>query len=282
MDNQNEMMSEHEKNIAARNADMEHAPKKKSNCLKIFLIGLLVLFFFLVGTIIIGGTLMKKFFKSMPGVPKGSGKVETQVRDLDTFTKIDLSGASNLEIICGSEEQKVEVVADDNLVNLIETEVTDGTLHITSVGAMPMGSSTFDLRIHIKQLDELIVSGAGTVNIKNLDNEKTRISLSGAGNVKMEDVKCGTLSLDSSGAAKVNAGGECEEVNIDLSGAGGVNLKELKAKIVNISISGAGGADVYASDSLNVDISGMGKVTYYGDPKNVKKQVSGVGSLEKK
>jgi len=44
---------------------------------------------------------------------------------------------------------------------------------------------------------------------------------------------------------------------------------------------GAAGVDVYATDELDVTVSGAGRVTYSGNPK-VNKRVSGAGQVIKK
>ena len=46
-----------------------------------------------------------------------------------------------------------------------------------------------------------------------------------------------------------------------------------------MSLSGAGQAEVYASEQLDVTISGVGRVTYSGRPKVINKNISGIGTV---
>ena len=47
-------------------------------------------------------------------------------------------------------------------------------------------------------------------------------------------------------------------------------------------MSGSGIASVYASDVLDIQMSGSGTLTYTGDPKQLTQQISGSGKLIKK
>ena len=51
---------------------------------------------------------------------------------------------------------------------------------------------------------------------------------------------------------------------------------------MNIDSSGAAGVAVRASESLDIALSGAGSVDYYGDPKTVTRNVSGIGSVTEK
>lgn len=280
MENQKGFESENEKNRAALEADLKNALKPKSNCVMLGIIALLVAFFFLAGTMMIGGTIFSNLFKGKSVKEKSGGAVVSKIRELGPFTRIDVGGAGNVQIECGK-EQTVEVTADNNLLSSIETEVRGNTLYITTVGN-PFNKGSVDLKISLEKLDELSLSGAANVRIINLKNDNVKISQSGAGEVAMESVQCREINFESSGASDITAEGECEKVSIDLSGTGSIKLKELKTDDMSISISGAGSAEVYAAKNLKVEISGTGSVDYYGSPENVEKDISGAGSIRKK
>ena len=60
------------------------------------------------------------------GVP-GSGDMTTVERDVEHFTRIEVNCAFDLEIVI-AQEQNVTLTFDDNLIDLIETEVHGSTL----------------------------------------------------------------------------------------------------------------------------------------------------------
>ncbi len=47
-------------------------------------------------------------------------------------------------------------------------------------------------------------------------------------------------------------------------------------------MSGAGEAKVYASESFEGRVSGVGNIDYWGDPEHEKTRVSGLGNITKK
>jgi len=65
-----------------------------------------------------------------------------------------------------------------------------------------------------------------------------------------------------------------------MSGAGGLDAFDLKAEYARIRISGVGGADIYVTKELDAKISGLGDVTYRGNPANIDKSVSGLGTIQ--
>jgi hypothetical protein len=67
-----------------------------------------------------------------------------------------------------------------------------------------------------------------------------------------------------------------------MTGAGNIDTSKLIAEKAKVEISGAANVDVYASDQLDVTVSGVGSVNYSGSPKVVNKNVSGVGSVNPK
>ena len=63
---------------------------------------------------------------------KGSRNVKTEQYDLNSFHSIEASGEFNIEILRGS-KALVEIKADDNLHDLIQTDVVDGVLFIKPI-----------------------------------------------------------------------------------------------------------------------------------------------------
>lgn len=191
---------------------------------------------------------------------RGSGVETTQERSLDEFTAVDISGTFGVTIRCG-EKPGATVIADDNLVSLVKTEVRGSTLHIFPEKDIDPRT---DLRIEVTtpSLSDVSVSGVASVDIKNVQGEK--------------------LNLDVNGAASILARGTVKDASFNISGAGKLSTEDLHSANVRVAMSGAGKADVYASDNLEVDVSGAGVIHYSGDPKTVNKRISGVGVVSRK
>jgi len=194
------------------------------------------------------------------GIP-GSGTLKTDRRAPGEFQSLALSGAYTVTIESGLAEHAIAVTTDDNLVELVKTELADGVLKIFNASDINP-SKGVEVKISLKNLSSLDISGAGRIEAKNLAGPSFKLSLSGA--------------------ADFSGGGAVEACDIKVSGAGNIKARDLKAKSISIILSGAGNAEVFASESLSAKISGVGNIDYYGNPPKVEPTISGLGKLTKK
>ena len=154
-----------------------------------------------------------------------------------------------------------EIEADDNILPLIKTDVRDGILYVTS-----------EQRINPSRAVRL------SINLGELSAVTSR----GAGEIRITDVNSESLKLESVGAASVEAAGKAKTVTISSTGAGKVDTSRIIAEKAKVEVAGAASVEVYATEQLDVTISGAGSVNYSGNPKTVNKSISGIGSLNKK
>ncbi|MSQ83825.1 MAG: DUF2807 domain-containing protein [Myxococcales bacterium] len=188
----------------------------------------------------------------------GSGQIKVESRAVDLFTAVELSGAFKVNIGVTDAPTKLELRGDDNLLPHVTAKVENGVLKLaTDVAVSP--SHELAVTLQTAKLDRLQVSGAGKVHASGLHGD--------------------TFLLRVSGAASVRLAGEVSSTTLELSGASSVQAGDLTAARVKIDLSGAGKATVWASESLDVAVSGAGSVVYGGKPKEVTKKITGVGVL---
>ena len=187
----------------------------------------------------------------------GSGTRKTEKKEVPAFKAIETGGAFDVEITC-QKPQSVEIEADDNLLPLLETDVSDGVLHV-GMKQNYHSQKLISVRIAVPDLNRITISGAGTARVTGVKNEN--------------------FVINSTGAAKIEAKGETKAVEIRNSGAGLIDAHELRSSKAEVNLSGAGQAEVYASEQLDVTISGVGRVTYSGQPKVINKNISGIGTV---
>jgi len=187
----------------------------------------------------------------------GSGVRKTEKRDLKSFNAIDTTGAYEIDVTC-QKPASFEIEADDNILPLIKTEVRDGILFVSNDQEYHSTKST-TLRITLPDLNS--------------------VASHGAGEVKIADAKSSDLKIESTGAASVVAAGTARSVTISSSGAGSIDTSNLHAEKAKVEVKGASSIDVYATEQLDVNVSGVGSVSYSGNPKVVNKHVSGIGSV---
>lgn len=216
---------------------------------------------------------------------QGSGKLQTESRTVGGFQAIELHASMNLVLRQGAREA-LELRADDNLLALVETRVTNRsgvpTLEIRVRDNTSYSSrNPITLMIDVATLSSLSVRGSGNVSGGGLKASALKIAMAGAGDVKLQKLSLDEASLKISGSGNANLSGKVARLSLSISGSGEINTRDLEADEVNVLIAGSGDASVNAAKTLNVSIAGSGDVEYTGAA-TVKSSVAGSGSVKKR
>jgi Putative auto-transporter adhesin, head GIN domain len=107
----------------------------------------------------------------------------------------------------------------------------------------------------------------------------SRVKVEGAGQTIITGVASDRLDLSYMGAGQLTATGKVKYLRLNAKGVGEVDTKGLHAERVDVNFNGVGNVSVYATDTVNAVAKGMGSLAYYGKPKTVNKQVSGIGNV---
>lgn len=192
---------------------------------------------------------------------RGSGVVASEKRDVSGFHDVRMSGSGDA-IVEQTGAESVTVEAEDNILPLLETRVSNGVLHLGLKQNVSV-RATRPIRYHVtvKELVGVGISGSGSVRATGVDTDKLTADISGSG------------SADLSGRADV--------VTLRISGSGSYDAAKLQSRSVKVHISGSGGAVVNASEQLEATISGSGSVRYGGNP-SVRQRVSGSGTIARR
>lgn len=212
-------------------------------------------------------------------VIKGSGSIVTRDFDVSGFNAVDLSGIGTIHITQGQKES-LSVTGDDNIIENLSVEVRGSTLTIgqkrPTFSLVPTGDVRFDLEV--KDINRIILSGAGSVKGSQIEVKDLEIDSSGLGNIEL-DVYGDSLKTNIAGAARFEVTGEVRAQEVIISGLGTYQAKGLISQDCKITISGSGNAEVHVLQELDIQISGLGSVEYMGSP-SVRQNVSGGGSIK--
>ncbi len=190
---------------------------------------------------------------------RGSGVMATETRDVSGFDEIELSGSGRVSVaVTGTESLTVE--AEDNILPLLTTEVTNGRLEL---GAKRSISPTREI--------------VYTITVVNLE----AVAVSGSGSVMATDIDGRAFDVDISGSGTVMPAGASESLDLSISGSGVFEGEALVSVTGTVSVSGSGEAVVNVTDDLDVKVSGSGNVQYFGDP-GVSVSISGSGDVSKR
>ncbi|MDH4157696.1 MAG: DUF2807 domain-containing protein [candidate division Zixibacteria bacterium] len=191
---------------------------------------------------------------------EGSGELVTEARHVKPFTKVISTGSSDIYISVGG-EQKVEVTYDDNLIDMVRTEVRGAKLKIYIEGSHSSRHSS-RIDITVPKLEEVRCTGSGDIEVVDLDQDFFAYKLSGSGDFR--------------------AAGRVAELELTLSGSGEIDTRDLIANEAYCTISGSGRIRVAAAEAFDGTVSGSGDIYYYGKPESVSRHVTGSGSIKRR
>jgi len=195
------------------------------------------------------------------GGERGSGDIETEIREVDPFDRIKIDGSADVFVTIG-DEQSLSVTTDDNLLDNIKTRVRGRhTLLISSRGNYRSRRGV-RIDITVPALTSIRISGSGDAEIEGLTGKMFEIDISGSGDVIAE--------------------GEIEEVEINIEGSGDVDARDLRAKAAYVRIAGSGDVDVFAEESFDGNVYGSGDIDFWGRPEHVSRNVSGSGDISRR
>jgi len=205
-----------------------------------------------IGKVVING----QDINSLGTVIKGSGVKKTISRPVSNFHSINSSGVFNIKFRQG--KAAVKITGDDNLIDFVITEVINDSLNI-----------------FIKKS----YSSKSPIGINISSPEVESMTISGASHIELASIKLSSLVLNLLGSTDLYADGEVSRLVLNVNGTGDVRSKSLAADFVTINAQGAADIQVTANKELDVTVSGVGDIVFYGKPQKISKKTSGLGEI---
>jgi len=207
-----------------------------------------------------------------------------QIKPLDAFTNINLSGRYNYFIAMGLNES-LRVEASKNVLPYIASEVKNGTLNVYEKkqnGAVGIPKNEkINIYITAREISGIQLSALGNVFFKDgIISSTLHLALAGPGSFTGK-VNVTTLNCILNGPGNVELKGTTGSANVKVTGSGNFMGSDLKAANTNIEVNGYGNAWINATKSLNAKVAGSGSVHYSGNPKKITKSNSGGGLIIK-
>ncbi|TMM56786.1 DUF2807 domain-containing protein [Maribacter algarum] len=209
---------------------------------------------------------------------KGNGVVVTDTRTVsEDFTKVSASEGL-MVYVTQANEFSIEVEADENVIDLIETDIRDGKLRIHA--EQNIGRATKNIYVSLPKVTVLRSSSGAHLTTKNtIKTNELEIDASSGAQLDL-DVATNEIDIDASSGANLSVTGTADEAVVDVSSGGNINAKNLETRTCNADASSGGNVKIQVSKSLVADASSGGNISYSGDP-NVEKKKSVSGSVHK-
>jgi len=216
----------------------------------------------------------------MPESISGNGDIVTEERDVKNFNGISVSAGIDVYITQGNEES-VKVVTDENLLDIVKTEVKDDVLKIYASKNIRSAASK-KVYVEYINLNKIKISSAGDIKGENtLNTDELEIGISSSGDLKL-DVIAQKIYIDISSSGDANLTGKTDFLKANLSSAGDLNAFDLEAKFGDVSVSSAGDAKVFITEEASFSSSSAGDIVYKGDPRIKHISTSSAGTIRKK
>lgn len=174
---------------------------------------------------------------------RGNGVLITRTYDLAKFDHVVLVGTGNARITTG-QPPFLEITTDENMLPLLEINVSDGKLMIRNPDDLE--PTVLLVTIHVPTLRGIELAGNPSIEISDLSVKKFSIGITGHGTA--------------------NVSGGVDHLAVNISGNGLVQAMDLIAKETEVEIDGAGDVEVHTTMRLAVNCYGSGNVLYAGDP----------------
>ncbi|MET0268445.1 MAG: head GIN domain-containing protein [Duganella sp.] len=242
---------------------------------------------------------------------QGNGQVITQQRPVSAdIDSIDINGGMQVVVRVGA-VASVQVEGDSNLLPLLRTDLSGGSLSIRTEGSL-RSANPLRVTVTTPRLRKLHANGSGQLDVSGLNGGDFELSLNGsrrvvlAGRVDRFDVRLNgsggmdagalqsraseatlngsgrlqlgkvqgdSLSLTLRGSGGASASGSVERVRVRLNGSGSADLADLGSRSADLNTNGSGSITASANQSLVASSNGSGSITVYGNP--AQRNVSG-------
>jgi hypothetical protein len=221
------------------------------------------------------------FFFSQCGlnVKRGNGHIDFAEYELEDFEKIYIGGNYEVKLF-PSDDNKVVIKTDENLFRYINVETYENALNINNVHNLKSSDGIL-VEVYYRNLNHIYSTGTSKIGHEGiLATDELSIDLSGAGAIDLE-IDTYLVAVEMSGAGVIILSGRADRQETHISGAGGMMAENLRSKECDINLSGLGGANVYVTEKLEATITGIGGITYAGNPELIEKRVTGLGKIER-
>ena len=210
----------------------------------------------------------------------GSRRVATEDVKVSNFDQVNFSTIGELTITQGDRESLM-IEAESNVMSRITTSVRGGTLYIEMKSGIwnvvPTKPLKYDLTV--KELTALDLSGLGNVYAGAIDTDRLDLDVSGAGKIVIRSLTADILEVEHTGLGQCELSGQVRRQEVVLTGASEYDAADLESEKAEVVLTGLGKATVWATETLDIELSGAGSVSYYGNPR-VTQNVTGLGKVK--
>lgn len=232
-------------------------------------------------TILFLATILSSCNVNMFNRINGNRNVVTEDRNLkEDFTKIKVSTGLDLYISQGSKTD-ITVEADENLQDIIITEINDGVLKIYSEKNIWKAKAR-KVYVTVETLEGVTAtSGSDVYTKETLRVNDIKISSTSGADIRMS-LNANSVSSSATSGSDIEISGIANNHSSSATSGASIEAYNLRSKNVNVKVSSGADINIYASESITAKASSGGDIDFKGNPKKVNKKSSSGGDISAK
>ncbi len=232
---------------------------------------------------------------------KASKNYVTKVIKTDNFIRLSVAGSPDVSYTQKAGKPEVKIYTSDNIVDLLDIQVKDNTLHIGFKKNVSITYGKLEISVSAEKLNGIAVAGSGNVELANgLKTDELQISVAGSGDINGENISCTDLSISIAGSGNINSSNiTCNNLKTSIAGSGDMKLNNVTTVSAGVSVAGSGtvilngstqeaaysvtgSGDLFASDfvakKVSANVTGSGDIKCHATD-FLKVRTSGSGSV---
>jgi hypothetical protein len=206
----------------------------------------------------------------------GAGTAISRQYQNKGFKALSIASGMKLEVKQAA-QYAVAIHTEESQLRLVKV-VQAGDMLKFYLPPFSFATAPIEIFITMPELIKIDLSGGSTANLMMNIPKTFNASLSG-GTELSGSLHAQRLRLDLSGGSQSDLTGAADMLIINASGGSRILQKSFKVNKASIGLSGGCRAEVFVTESLDVDASGGSQVYYHGTP-NLKTSFSGGAGIK--
>jgi len=210
----------------------------------------------------------------------GNGNVSTQDRKLpENFNKIEVSRGLDV-YLTQSDSQSLKVQADENLHDIIITEIENGVLKIYAEDNIKRAESK-KIMVNVTNLNAIsATSGSDVISTNTLKTDTIKLSTTSGADIEVE-LDAQSTTLASTSGSDIRVKGKTNTLSASATSGSDINAQYLISQSCTVSVTSGADIAVHAEEKITANATSGGDIKYYGNPKNESVSDTSAGNVRK-
>ncbi|MCB0374766.1 MAG: DUF2807 domain-containing protein [Sinomicrobium sp.] len=211
---------------------------------------------------------------------RGNGHVTDESRSVtENFTVIKASEGLDVYVTQGN-KTSIVVEADENIIDLIRTDINDGVLRIHTEKRIGRAKAK-KVHVSLPDITRLTASSGADLESRGVITADNLVLDCSSGADIIVTVKANEVECNASSGSDIRVSGTAETLIADASSGSDIKARDLEVKRCIAEASSGADITVNASEEISASAGSGGDVKYSGSPNVVKKNSSRSGSVKK-